>query len=277
MTKESTSPLPSSTWIINQWADHWRYNIGINVIPASTKNKIIYEKWEKWQSSPIPEELHNQWKRENKFSNGMAVILGKMWHNRQKTGLYLNGIDADNLKAIEEICTYNNGKTVSIKELAKWTLVEQHADNTNKAHIYIYSKHKPFAKKSSDISKPKLGELIKNNEIPAIEVKGEGGDSTLFCCPSIHEDGYRYQILATKEPVVANDFEVHIDNICKKYGISYLWDDNGNSKSLSHLIPIEELFKPETKSLQVITDMKRYYGLWSRLFLVTRVFCHLTK
>jgi Bifunctional DNA primase/polymerase, N-terminal len=180
-------------WIPDQWADFWRYQIGVNVIPADTRNKAIYGKWREWQDRHIPEELHNGWKSENKFSNGMAVISGKVWHNKQKSGLYLNAIDADNLRAIEEICTYD-GKPISIKDLAKWTLVEQHLDDTSSMHIYVYSKSKPFAKKSSDISKPNLGELIKNNEIPAIEVKGEGGKSTLFCCPSVHEDGNRYQI-----------------------------------------------------------------------------------
>ncbi len=53
----------------------------------------------------------------------MAVILGKVWHNNQKPGLNLNGIDLDNSKAIEEVCKYD-GKAISIKELSQWTLVE---------------------------------------------------------------------------------------------------------------------------------------------------------
>ena len=149
----------------------------------------------------------------------------------------MNVIDADNLKAIEEICTYN-GKTFSMQDLAKWTLVEQHPDNREKAHIYIYSQHKP-------------------------EVKGEGGKSTSFCCPSIHEDGYRYQILVTQEPVICNDFEGHVDNICKKYGLGYIWNGNcgngyDNGKSSSNLIPIEELFKPDTK---VLTGHNRHEAI----------------
>ena len=186
----------------------------------------------------------------------------KVWHNKEKAkaSLYLNVIDADNLKAIEEICTYN-GKTFSMQDLAKWTLVEQHPDNREKAHIYIYSQHKLFAKKSSDITK--FGEQIKKNEIPAIEVKGEGGKSTSFCCPSIHEDGYRYQILVTQEPVICNDFEGHVDNICKKYGLGYIWNGNcgngyDNGKSSSNLIPIEELFKPDTK---VLTGHNRHEAI----------------
>jgi hypothetical protein len=71
----------------------------------------------------------------------------------------------------------------------------------------------------------------------------------LFCCPSIHKNGHSYQILGTQEPVIGDGFEQHIDNICKKYGISYLTDgnDNGRSSSPLPLVPIEDLFKPDTK------------------------------
>ncbi len=239
MSSSSTTPA------INEFADFWRYDIGVNVIPADTKNKAVYIKWSEWQDNPIPEELHNPWKSENKFSDGMAVILGKVWHNKEKQGLYLNGVDLDNLKAIEEICTYK-GKAISIKELAQSTLVEQHQDDTNRTHIYIYS-HEPFAKKSSDKTTIESIKKIESSEIPAIEVKGEGRHGTLFCSPSIHESGYSYQIIGTREPVIADDFEQHIDNICRKHGISYL-DGNGNGKSLSSpLLPIEDLFKPDHK------------------------------
>src|ERR687883_448497 len=100
--------------------------------------------WEKYQNEAISEEQHNGWKSSGAFNEGIAVITGKIWHSsKKKLGLYLNVIDADNLKAIEEICSYK-GKNISIKELANWTLVEQHIDDTNRAHIYVYS-HKPFA------------------------------------------------------------------------------------------------------------------------------------
>jgi hypothetical protein len=234
-------PLDNYNW----WADFWRYRIGVNVIPADTKKKAIYEKWSEWQDSPIPEELHNKWKEEGVFSKGIAVILGKVWHNREKSALYLNGIDADNLKAIEEICTYN-GKSISLKQLADRTLVEQHQDDTDRAHIYIYSR-KPFEKKSSDKTTIESIKKIKSSEIPAIEVKGLGKHGTMFCSSSVHENGSRYEILGTHTPRIADDFEQHIDNICRKHGISYL-DGNGNGKSLtSPLSPIEDLFKTDAR------------------------------
>jgi hypothetical protein len=237
---------------INEGADFWRYNIGVNVIPADTKKKAIYEKWSEWQDSQIPEEIHNKWKKEGAFTKGIAVILGKVWYNKEKSGLYLSGIDADNLKAIEEICTYN-GKRISLKQLADRTLVEQHQDDANRAHIYIYSR-KPFAKKSSDKTTIESIKKIESSEIPAIEVKGLGKHGTLFCSSSVHENGYRYKILGTHIPIIADDFEQHVDNICRKYGISYLGESdcgggNGNGKSnkVNNLLQIEDLFKTDTR------------------------------
>jgi hypothetical protein len=29
----------ASTWTPNQWADFWRYQIGVNVMPTNTKDK----------------------------------------------------------------------------------------------------------------------------------------------------------------------------------------------------------------------------------------------
>jgi len=78
----------------------------------------------------------------------------------------LASIDADNETAIKEICTKNN-KKMTLNEFASKTLVEQHKDNLNKAHLYFYAP-RPVRKKSSDIS-------VTSTMTPAIEVKGEGG------------------------------------------------------------------------------------------------------
>ena len=88
----------------NAWADWWYHTIGINVIPAHTKKKKTFVEWKQWQTEPIPEELHNQWKQENKFADGMAIIVGKVWRSNH-AGEYLIFVDLDNLKAIEEFCT----------------------------------------------------------------------------------------------------------------------------------------------------------------------------
>jgi hypothetical protein len=97
-----------TTNIINDVnADYWRYEVGVSVIPANTRQEVTYIQWSQWQDKPIPEELHNRWKEEGAFSNGMAVLLGRVWHKSDLVNYYLIGIDADNKKAIEEMCKLN--------------------------------------------------------------------------------------------------------------------------------------------------------------------------
>jgi hypothetical protein len=47
-------------------------------------------------------------------------------------------LDANKVEAINEICTIN-GKTISLEQMAQITLIEQHKDCLDKAHIYYYS------------------------------------------------------------------------------------------------------------------------------------------
>src|SRR5919108_464187 len=85
----------------NAWADFWYYTIGVNVIPANTRQKKTFVEWKRWQIESIPEELHDQWKHDNAFKDGMAIILGKVWRGKHK-GEYLIFIDLDNSRAIED-------------------------------------------------------------------------------------------------------------------------------------------------------------------------------
>jgi hypothetical protein len=88
----------------NKAADHLRY-IGANVIPANSRGKTpnfnYILKWDKWENEPIPEWQHEEWKAQGAFNNGLAIVLGKLFHNN--TNLYLNGIDVDNQKTIDEL------------------------------------------------------------------------------------------------------------------------------------------------------------------------------
>lgn len=197
---------------IDESADYWRYDVGINVIPSDTKNKKPLVPWADWQDKPNPEELYNKWKAEGAFSKGIAIIPGKTWHREDKKGLYFIFIDADSKKAIKELLT-RNGITASLQEVAKKWLVEQHADNPDKAHFYFYSPI-PFPKKPADST---LG----------LEVKGLGEHGIAFCFPSIHRDGKPYEIIGTNQPEVLTDLQArqliqHIDQICWKYGLLYL-------------------------------------------------------
>ena len=229
----------------NERADFWRYHIGANVIPADTRNKRPLVEWKQYQNAPVSEEQHSRWKEEGAFNHGMAIMAGKVWHNESKKNLHLICLDFDNQKAIDEFCTNLDGVKVPLSELAKYMIIEQHADDASKAHVIFYATH-PFMKKSSDIIGNELAEGIDRNEIPAIEVKGAGEHGILFCSPSPHANGYRYQIIGTFEPQILDESELHIDTICRKYHISYLAGNKNNNKE-SSLVPIRDLWKEDTR------------------------------
>ena len=88
---------------VNQLVYFWRYQIGVNVIPAKTRNKRPLVQWEQYHNVPITEEEHNEWKQQNKFKDGLAIIAGKVLHNDAKKNLYLILVDLDNQKAIDEV------------------------------------------------------------------------------------------------------------------------------------------------------------------------------
>ena len=216
----------SETRTIDESVDYWRYDVGVNVIPSDTKNKKPLVAWSEWQDNLIPEEVYKKWKAEGAFSKGIAIIPGEVWHRDDKKGLYFIFIDADSKMAINELLT-RNGITASLQEVAKKWLVEQHADNPDKAHIYFYSPV-PFPKKPADST---LG----------LEVKGLGEHGIAFCFPSIHRDGKPYEIIGTNQPEVLTDLQArqliqHIDQICWKHGLLYLEKDSRINNALKNTI-----------------------------------------
>ena len=62
---------------INDWADFWHYERGVNVIPADTENKQTNEKWSECQHKATPDELHEQRKRNGDYKKGIAIVTGK--------------------------------------------------------------------------------------------------------------------------------------------------------------------------------------------------------
>jgi hypothetical protein len=91
----------------------------------------------------------------------------------------------------------------------------------------------------------RLGDKISSGEVPAIEIKRLGSHGLLYCSPSVHKDGFPYEIIGTRKPVILNErqtheLEIHLDKILTKYGIVY------QSASTKHkaLTSIKELFKP---------------------------------
>lgn len=222
---------------INRWADFWRNTIGVNVIPANSKIKKPLVSWKEdvrgnWQKEPIPIELHNEWKSKGMFDNGMAVICGKVLHNEEKKHLYLCAIDCDNKLGIDEM-------TKNLDKMKDVTLIEQHLDDPNKAHFYFYTT-KPMTKKSSDTTSSEIAERMNNNELPAIEVKGEGQHGIMYCTPSMHKNGQRYQVIGTKNIKIFDDVDTVIRGICDKYNL-------GTGEGKDNKVSMKILMDNETK------------------------------
>lgn len=79
---------------------------------------------------------------------------------------------------------------------------------------------------------------------PAIEVKSEGRHGIMYCTPSFHKDGYRYEIIGTTVPAVLNaeqsqELENRINQIYAKYSSPSLQQRKNDQ------IPIKELFKSD--------------------------------
>lgn len=232
---------------ISEWADFWRYEIGVNVIPANTKYKKPIVTWTEWQDRPIPKELHEQWKREKQFDNGMAIVAGKVWHNSLKAGLYLCAVDCDNKIAIDEMMPKG------VLDYAKKTLIELHPDDSGKCHIYFYT-NEPVPKKSSDMVNPRQAQQLKNNEIPALEVKGDGKHGIMYVTPSIHKNGSRYEIIGIETPLLLNEIGLVIDGVCKKFGMGYL----ENVKNNTSQIPMNDLL---SDSSEIIENHNRHLAM----------------
>lgn len=217
----------------NEWADFWRYKIGVNVIPADSIIKKTWVKWSKdprgnWQVDPIPQSIHDAWKNTNAFDKGMAVICGKVHHNQEKSGLYLCAIDADNKKGCDVL--HSKG----LDYLKEKTLVEQHTNCPEKAHVYFYT-HKPTDKKSSDAVNLDLLSKMNTNEIPALEMKGDGTHGIMYCTPSPHRDGSNYQIMGIDEPAILDEIGDVINRICDEYSLG-----RTNKNRISNKLLVED-------------------------------------
>ena len=229
----------------NAYADFWFYTIGANIIPSDTINKTTNFQWSEYQNKPMPPELFEKRKRDGLYENGIALIPGKVWRGPNKDK-YLVFIDLDNQKAIDEVCSCFGVR--DLEDLSQYIIVERHKGNLSKAHLYFYSDYE-FKKKSSDVAKQ--GDKIKNNEIPAIEVKGTGEHGIAFCSPSLHQDGTRYEIIGTKEPkTCGKEVEDLLLEIYKKYNLGINKD---NQK-----VSIEKLFE---KDFVIFEGHNRHEGL----------------
>jgi putative DNA primase/helicase len=192
-------------------AEFWYYETRLNVIPFDTLNKkpVLYE-YSQYQNKRIPEAEFKRWIEEGLFEKGMAIFPGRIYDD-SKNELHWVSIDLDSKQAILEFCNIF-GDRVTISELSKRFLVEQHLDNLDRAHVSLISPL-PFPNKGSDT---KIG----------LEVKSNGEHGIMFVAPSLHKNGSPYKIIGTDEPSILTLSEAtmiidKIKQICKKYGLDY--------------------------------------------------------
>lgn len=272
---------------INAWAKFWYYDIGVNIVPMVTRYKTGKGgfDWKKWKHTPIPEEEFNKWLEQNAFKDGIGAILGYVWRGKYQ-GKYLTLIDLDNLLAVELFCTRNNN-TVPLKRIAEKFIVEQHKDNLNKAHVLLFADN-PFTNKSNDASSiPDYKRKVHDNLIPSFEVKGTADAGVVFCTPSIHQDGEHYDIIGVTEPTevleenTAMEMMLHIDSICRRYGLQYLsginnnnnnniYNNNNNSGTAASLSPMEDIYNLDLKTTEGNNRHMRELRLFDSLILRLR-------
>lgn len=216
--------IPIEKWSANDFADLYRYDWGINCVPSNGcqlyKGENVPpnhrpEAWKEWQDKPIPLEIHDKWKKENKFDQGIMRITGPVWHNESLKDYIYASIDCDNKCAISEFIDED------LTDAAKKHLIEMHLGTSDKLHWDFYiSKNSKLKPKASDAQNPDLKEAIIKNEIPSFEVKI--GNGVMFGAPSKHPDGTRYEFLGLNIPVImtgADKIQDRIESIYKKYNM----------------------------------------------------------
>lgn len=250
----------------NDWADFWYHNRKCNVIPYDTKNRIpVIRSYKEYQNKRIPADVFEEWKSKGLFEKGMAIFPGKIYldtkddDDDRKEDVYLVAIDLDKKEAIEEFCSLN-GKTITCNELADKTILEQHKDNLDKAHAYMLSPI-PFPSKGPD---SKIG----------IEVKSKAEHGIMFCTPSPHKNGQRYQIIGITEPCILSKSQAiemiqHINGICKRHGLEYIDKKPGLNPELRKIVKSLKI-KDSTKV--VLHEGERHNKLISIANFL--LFCH---
>ena len=198
----------------NDGADYWYHEMGLNVIPSDTRNKKpVLSQHKEYQNKRIPKDVYESWKRDNYFEQGHGNLSYRVY--LEGKDLFWVSIDCDSKQAISEFCLNNDG---SLEELAKRFVIEQQADNLDRAYISFLSPI-AFPQKGADA---KLG----------LEVKSKGEHGIMCSAPSIHIDGEPYRIIGTKKPVVLDNLQSinmirKLDRICAKHGLEYLQRKSG--------------------------------------------------
>ncbi len=238
MTNVAHEYIPT---VANDEVDFRRYKQGFNVIPANSVNKKTWIEWKNgpinFQVNPIPEDLHNEWKAENQFKDGYAIIVGKLWFG-ENAGKYGLVIDYDKWEAVEKWF----GVWDNVIESANRTRIEWH-QNKEKLHYFVYTKL----------------QLENNNSIPGIEIRAR--NELVYC--GKNKDGKYWTPLGTDK--IATKDEIDLKSL--QIMINGLSGGKGKSTTIERHSPNYKKHEGENRSLDLLQEMDslllRNHGLLS--------------
>jgi hypothetical protein len=212
---QSKKPLTDTTKL-----DFWYYEMGANIIPFDTINgRPILTEWKPFQDKPVDEVLYKYWKKNNMFSSGARVILGRVWRKKGLVGsdkdlqYWLGCIDCDSPDAINNLGLLEN--------LKKQFYIEEHKNTPGKYHIFFLTT-KPI----------QSNRLIVDNGKCIFEIFGGDNNHLMNVSPSFHRDGSPYTEVdwCTTTPFIDRDGESitkWLTSIFDKYKQSYKYDSKG--------------------------------------------------
>lgn len=210
--------------------DFWLDHIGCNPIGVRPDKKPKIE-WSEFQDKAMSKDEFKLRKERGEYVDGCAVITGKLWRGPHKDK-YLGCLDFDNSAAIDIFLkqTYALFGCRSLEEFSQKTIVEEHEDaKGERAHVYFVTSS-PITKRNRLFR----NKSIEGQVIPEIEVKSDSS-TYVVCSPTIHKNGYPYQILGIREPLVLDDdqskiLDDHISDIYASFGLH-------SKDSISNLLP----------------------------------------
>lgn len=247
---------PLSSWNANDWADIYRYEWGINAVPSNGAQKykggeIPAEArppaYQIYYDQPIPELIHESWKKKNAYDNGIMKLTGTVWHRPDlKDEWHYCSIDMDNQLGVNEVMNGSPLDVAGQKQCIEW-----HDDNPNKCHwdMYIRKKSK-LQKRASDMAKK--SKEIEKNEIPAIEIKV--GRGLMFGCPSQHKEGRNYQYIGRNIPlqIDGDTLQSGLENIFKKYSLNIV--EKSTTEQLKSLLEQDGIIQQgQNRQLGILT------------------------
>ena len=254
----------------------WFHTVGTNVVAADTKKKNsrenpVTENWEEYQSRPQTVEEFESKLNTGKYDKGVGVMCGRLWRGEHKSN-YLTCIDADSQVAVDELCRDQNGIS-KISNLANKTLVEGHDDDLGRIKVFYIT---PTPLNGKAINKDNNFKNA-NTSKPSLEIKGiskNGKFGIAFVSPSLHRDGRPYRHLGTQEITVLDKeekekLELQLQDICKKYGMEYLQNENEVHNYIKYLEQPDTILEEGTRHNSLIEIASSYYfrwlGEWSKM------------